>query len=46
MVNIHNPSIEVHLAPADKANGMAVIVIAGFNLIGEGLGRALFDPPR
>lgn len=26
--------------------GMAVIVIAGFNLIGEGLGRALFDPPR
>src|SRR6185437_1486066 len=29
VVNIHNPSIEVHLAPADKANGMAVIVIAG-----------------
>ncbi len=27
--NIHNPSIEVHLAPADKANGMAVIVAAG-----------------
>lgn len=27
--NIHNPSIELHLAPADKANGMAVIVAAG-----------------
>jgi acetyl esterase/lipase len=27
--NIHNPSIEVHLAPADKANGMAVVVAAG-----------------
>jgi len=29
VVNIHNPSIEVHLAPADKANGMAIVVIAG-----------------
>ena len=29
VVNIHNPSIEVHLAPLDKANGMAVIVAAG-----------------
>lgn len=27
--NIHNPSIEPYLAPADKANGMAVIVAAG-----------------
>lgn len=27
--NIHNPSIELHPAPADKANGMAVIVAAG-----------------
>src|SRR5436190_23640545 len=27
--NIHNPSLSVHLAPADKANGMAVIVAAG-----------------
>ncbi len=27
--NIHNPSIEVHLAPADKANGLAVVVVAG-----------------
>jgi endo-1,4-beta-xylanase len=27
--NIHNPSIEVHLAPADKANGMAVVIAAG-----------------
>jgi acetyl esterase/lipase len=27
--NIHNPSIEVHPAPADKANGMAVVVAAG-----------------
>jgi acetyl esterase/lipase len=42
VVNIHNPSIEVHLAPADKANGMAVIVVAGggnktCNVGGEGL---------
>jgi endo-1,4-beta-xylanase len=29
VVNIHNPSIEMHLAPPDKANGMAVIVAAG-----------------
>jgi acetyl esterase/lipase len=29
VVNIHNPSIEVHLAPPDKANGMAIIVAAG-----------------
>lgn len=29
VVNIHNPSIELHLAPPDKANGMAVIVAAG-----------------
>ena len=29
VVNIHNPSIEVHLAPADKANGMTIIVVAG-----------------
>jgi endo-1,4-beta-xylanase len=29
VVNIHNPSIEVHLAPPDKANGCAIIVIAG-----------------
>ena len=27
--NIHNPSIEVHLAPPDKNNGMAVIVVPG-----------------
>jgi acetyl esterase/lipase len=27
--NIHNPSIEVHLAPAEKANGMAVVIAAG-----------------
>jgi len=27
--NIHNPSLELHLAPADKANGLAVIVAAG-----------------
>jgi endo-1,4-beta-xylanase len=42
VVNIHNPSIEVHLAPRDKANGMAVIVAAGggnkeLNVGGEGL---------
>ena len=29
IVNIHNPSIELHLAPPDKANGMAVILAAG-----------------
>lgn len=29
VANIHNPSIELHLAPKDKANGMAVIVAAG-----------------
>ena len=27
--NIHNPSIEVHLAPPEKNNGMAVIVVPG-----------------
>ncbi|HET6248693.1 MAG TPA: alpha/beta hydrolase [Tepidisphaeraceae bacterium] len=27
--NIHNPSIELHLAPPDKANGMAIVVAAG-----------------
>jgi acetyl esterase/lipase len=27
--NIHNPSIEVHLPPADKANGTAIIVAPG-----------------
>ena len=29
ITNIHNPSIEVHLAPADKANGSAIILAAG-----------------
>jgi endo-1,4-beta-xylanase len=29
VVNVHNPSIEVHLAPADKANGTAVVVAPG-----------------
>jgi endo-1,4-beta-xylanase len=29
VTNIHNPSIEVHLAPPDKATGMAVIVAPG-----------------
>jgi acetyl esterase/lipase len=29
VTNIHNPSIEVHLAPAEKTNGMAVLVIPG-----------------
>jgi endo-1,4-beta-xylanase len=29
VTNIHNPSIELHLAPPDKANGMAIIVAAG-----------------
>ncbi len=42
VVNIHNPSIEVHLAPPDKANGMAIIVAAGggnntCNVGGEGI---------
>ncbi len=40
--NIHNPSIEVHLARPDKANGMAVVVAAGggnktCNVGGEGI---------
>ncbi|MDB6021188.1 MAG: axeA1 3 [Pedosphaera sp.] len=29
VTNINNPSIELHLAPADKANGVAMIVAAG-----------------
>lgn len=29
VTNINNPSIELHLAPPDKANGMAMIVAAG-----------------
>ena len=29
VTNINNPSIELHLAPADKANGMAIIVAPG-----------------
>jgi acetyl esterase/lipase len=29
IVNVHNPSIEVHLAPKEKANGTAVIVAPG-----------------
>ncbi|HZL38246.1 MAG TPA: alpha/beta hydrolase [Tepidisphaeraceae bacterium] len=42
VTNIHNPSVELHLAPPDKANGMAIIVAAGggnttLNVGGEGL---------
>jgi acetyl esterase/lipase len=42
VVNIHNPSIEVHLAPKDRANGLAIIVAAGggnttLNVGGEGV---------
>lgn len=29
VTNVNNPSIELHLAPADKANGAAIIVAAG-----------------
>ena len=29
VTNIHNPSIELHLAPPDKRNGMAVILAPG-----------------
>jgi BD-FAE protein len=29
LTNVHNPSIEVHLAPPDKANGMAILVSPG-----------------
>jgi len=29
VVNIHNPSIEWHLAPAGKANGVGIILAAG-----------------
>jgi len=27
--NVHNPSIEVHLAPSDKANGAAIVLAPG-----------------
>src|SRR4051794_25086622 len=29
VTNVNNPSIELHLAPAEKANGLAVIVAPG-----------------
>jgi acetyl esterase/lipase len=29
VVNVHNPSIELHLAPAGKANGVGIILAAG-----------------
>ena len=29
LTNVHNPSIEVHLAPADKATGVGIIVAPG-----------------
>lgn len=29
VINIHNPSIEIHLARADRANGTAIILAAG-----------------
>lgn len=29
VTNVNNPSIELHLAPADKANGVAIIVAPG-----------------
>ena len=29
VTNVNNPSIELHLAPTDKANGMAVVVAPG-----------------
>src|SRR4030095_7136814 len=29
VVNVHHPSIEVPVAPSDKANGMAVVVAPG-----------------
>ncbi len=29
VINIHNPSIELYLAPPEKANGMSVILAAG-----------------
>ena len=29
VANVHNPSIELHLAPVDKANGTAIIVAPG-----------------
>ena len=29
VTNVHNPSIEVHLPPPDKANGLAIIVSPG-----------------
>ena len=29
VVNIHNPSIELHLAPADRATGVGIVLAAG-----------------
>jgi acetyl esterase/lipase len=29
VTNVHNPSIELHLAPSEKANGLAIIVAPG-----------------
>lgn len=42
VTNIHNPSLELYLAPADKANGMSVILSPGggnntCNVGGEGV---------
>lgn len=42
VTNIHNPSIELYLAPADKANGLSVILSPGggnktCNVGGEGI---------
>ncbi|HEX5243148.1 MAG TPA: alpha/beta hydrolase [Tepidisphaeraceae bacterium] len=38
VTNIHNPSIELYLAPPEKANGMAMILAAGGANRTEGVG--------
>jgi endo-1,4-beta-xylanase len=38
VINIHNPSIEVHLAPKEKANGMSIILAAGGGNTTENVG--------
>jgi acetyl esterase/lipase len=47
VTNIHNPSIELYLAPPDKANGMSIVLSPGggnntCNVGGEGIDAAAY----
>lgn len=51
VTNIHNPSIELYLAPPDKANGMSVVLSPGggnntCNVGGEGIDAAAWFNER